>query len=560
MRVLFVVAVLAPHSSQLDCVFKGCEGCEEMADDPSAEYNIKCRNLSGQFPMRDYTKSYVNVEDSIAITTFEITHEQIRQIPQGVFDKLAVELVDLSHNQIERIDKSTFEGAAKIDILDLNMNAIRHIDQFAFLPLADSISQLKMASNHLGAMGDDLAYALNPLINLNVLTLDQNELMQLPDLTGLVDLVELSLNQNLLTSLYADQVLFPEKLVDLQLKQNKISHIDERAFANLKHLKHLNLEMNLLSYLSPNAFKHLVNLQTLDLNKNNFNHVPSAAIFPLGNLKRLYFAGQNQILKAIENYAFDRMPGSALLEKIDLSKNNIATISDKAFCSLSEQYPQVAIEEIDLGENKLTTLNACVVRQLAKGLKQSPLNVNHKKARLIFKAYKEFNSQMDEYLTCDCEVTKSASLVDFEGECKSKEGSYVSLSKYPCGMLLSIKNVAVQVEAECAKLPRYECERDDASPEVDEAANSNSQKTAQPRVSIETHLNTHATNVNKESVNEDAIGGRHSSSSGRVNKVNQATKQPSAIEAGSAATSIGLARSLLYLTVSSLTLLLVNRL
>jgi len=106
----------------------------------------------------------------------------------------------------------------------------------------------------------------------------------------------------------------------------------------------------------------------LNLGKNFLKQIPTRAFYTLSVLQRLDLSAQNQMLKEIDDYAFDRRGASShQLVKIDLSKNLIGKIGSKAFCSRNLTY--VNIKELDLSLNPLSFgfKSWCALRQIAKG-------------------------------------------------------------------------------------------------------------------------------------------------------------------------------------------------
>lgn len=140
-------------------------------------------------------------------------------------------------------------------------------------------------------------------------------------------------------------------------------------------------------------------------------------------------SSQNQILRQIESYAFDRRTNAHAIRRIDLSNNRIARVDEKAFCSRNRSRPFINVKEIDLAANPIAGLNACLARQLALGFKDS--NQAASRPKISFKA-NQVNQLVTDNLKCDCEITKAASLVDLDGECKNEDGNQVPLKQYKC--------------------------------------------------------------------------------------------------------------------------------
>lgn len=133
-------------------------------------------------------------------------------------------------------------------------------------------------------------------------------------------------------------------------------------------------------------------------------------------------------------------------------------ISNKAFCSRNHSYPYVNIKDIDLGGNQLTGLNACILRQLAKGYSDfQSLRVAQSvqlgqpvpKPRLLFKPA-HFVEKVGPFLRCDCEITRSLTYVDLDGECEYQTNMQ-DLKNYQCGTKQDT------VEEDCSAQADFDC-------------------------------------------------------------------------------------------------------
>ena len=149
----------------------------------------------------------------------------------------------------------------------------------------------------------------------------------------------------------------------------------------------------------------------------------------------------------------------------------VAKIGNKAFCSRNHSYPYVNIKDVDIGGNQLSGLNACILRQLAKGysdfhtLKVSQslqLGQPTPKPRLLFKQA-HFSSDKGSPLQCDCEVTRSLQYVDLDGECEA-QGVIHELKNFQCGQKQDNveEDCAAQIDLDCTD--GKERDRDVSSP------------------------------------------------------------------------------------------------
>lgn len=470
-------ATLAQQSNP-NCVFLGCscgddadktiENSQEDLNGDDADqvpanqvsYEIStCRRRDDpearltEFPLRDTSRKYSN-----QIASLELNDNDIETVPADQFAGLEVILLDLSANNIRDIDENAFRAILKLEILDLSNNELRDLGARTLEPVESTLVQLKLSSNRLNEMDiGKLGALLSKLNRLTFLGLRHNHLERVPDLSSMARLEELSLESNLLQSLGEEsgRSLLPSTLVDLKLENNKIQEITERTFANLKSLKYLNLGSNQIASISERAFAHMTKLTSLILKKNNIKHIPSRLVYSLINLDRLDLSSQNQFLKSVDDFAFDRQSNHHSIRKIDLSNNRISTIGSRAFCSRNQSHPYANIKEIDLAANPLQSLNACVMRQLAKGY-TTQHHVTHARTKVSFKST---GSHLPDSpaIKCDCEITKAAGYVDFEGDCESADGTLVSMKSYKCNNDAARNHDSVEIA--CFSAEEFDCKK-----------------------------------------------------------------------------------------------------
>ena len=482
--VLFCLLACLKATLQQDqspnCVFVGCscgdDADHEIVDSKEAEetgngvsassisYDITCKDENDpsakifEFPERDTSKKF-----SPNIAFLDLSGNELTTIPDDRFDKLEVAMADLSKNKISSISDNAFRGITKLEVLDLSQNQLEDLNEAAFEPIKSTLI-LKLNHNKLSAMDNaKLGNLLTKLNSLKTLALRHNQLVNLPNLSKMNKLEELLLANNQIEALTdGNEQLLPNSLIDLGLESNRIKEINENSLANLKNLKYLNLESNQISFIHDNAFAHLTRLATVNLAKNYLKQIPSRLIFTLVNLERLDLSAQNQMIKEIEDFAFDRQSNAQPIKKIDLSKNRIARIDNKAFCSRNRSHPYVNIKELDLASNSLTSINSCVLRQMSKGYSEHQslilAKINNEETKLKSKVSFKPTIAAEKTgsgLKCDCEITKAASLVDLEGECENDVGTAVQLKQYNCGSESGISED--EVAKSCSSMAEFDC-------------------------------------------------------------------------------------------------------
>lgn len=192
---------------------------------------------------------------------------------------------------------------------------------------------------------------------------------------------------------------------------------------------------------------------TINLSRNNLKHIPSEIIYTLDSLELLDLSSQAHPIRRIEDFAFDRESHKRPIKRIALHNNSIAVIARRAFCARSnggggggnKPVPRYAnIKELDLTENALTSVDACVLRQLARGYSE-PIYTSKLKlyARVLFGGsadelpleYGDEAARKPKRLVeCSCELTRANKLVDLDGFCRRRSDSLtVWMKQYDCG-------------------------------------------------------------------------------------------------------------------------------
>lgn len=483
---------------QTNCVFVGCscDGQDEIVILSSSEvedtseyarhakdisYNIFCKDENNgafkfkSFPQRDNSKIY-----SHQIDTLDMAGNEVTAIPDDRLKNLEIAIAEFRENKIVTISDNAFRGVLKVDVLDLSLNQLSDLSAQAFEPLAPSLIQLKINENHLGKMDTaKLEQVLTSLRKLRTLHIRSNDLTALPSMSSISSLEELAVSNNQIELLNDKEPLLPASLIDLNADNNRIKHLTANTLSNLVNLKYLNLESNQITSIGEDTFTHLVKLTQINLAKNYLKQIPAGMLYTLGDLQRLDFSAQNQMLKQIDDYAFDRQSSARAIAKIDLSKNRIGRMENRAFCSRNRSHPYVNIKEIDLALNPLANVNSCVLRQMAKGYKDPKAtetasnfaNPQSSSPKLSFKPTHTLE-KLAPTLKCDCEISKASLLVDFEGDCENEQGNAVELKKYKCSSDLSVD----EVEASCASLAEFDCLEQKQPESIKENVNANTNK------------------------------------------------------------------------------------
>ncbi|GMS98601.1 hypothetical protein PENTCL1PPCAC_20776 [Pristionchus entomophagus] len=171
-----------------------------------------------------------------------------------------------------------------------------------------------------------------------------------------------------------------EYLSLVNLSDNRISAISQQTFINMPHLEWLYLSNNRISTSSKNPFGGLAKLKKLYLS----NALRKQAISE-EHLSTFFDARGNQLVH---------------LESIDLSANNIKSLSKDTFCKVS------GVAELLLGKNQLSAFD--VAKNCLNGLRRLDLSGNSftSLSSSLFDSLPNLNALdvSDNPIECECEM------------------------------------------------------------------------------------------------------------------------------------------------------------
>lgn len=235
---------------------------------------------------------------------------------------------------------------------------------------------------------------------LQVLDLTQNNISHILDhnFRGLVNLLELHLDENRIESMPSETFRHLQELRVLTLARNRIRELVPRLFLMLGKLHELDLSHNPLTELNPEVFKDiqglrvfrcrscylsninalvyrlLVDLVHLDLGDNEFKYISSDEFYPLKKLQVLKLDGNQLPVVLDKTFAGASGSGSKYqqmdLQSIDLSRNRLAKVTVHAFANLT------TLRDLDLGYNKFDKLETATFLPLAESLRTLNLSGN----------------------------------------------------------------------------------------------------------------------------------------------------------------------------------------
>ncbi|XP_067629207.1 protein flightless-1 isoform X7 [Eurosta solidaginis] len=304
-------------------------------------------------------KLFGELTELSCLRSLNLRHNQIKNsgIPPELFRLEELTTLDLSHNKLKEVPEG-LERAKSLLVLNLSNNQIKSIPNTLFIHLTDLLF-LDLSKNHL----ETLPPQTRRLANLQTLNLADNplELFQLRQLPSLHNLESLNMRNTQRTLLNFPITLDSlSNLAELDLSRNMLPKIPDCVY-NLPNLKRINLSDNAITELSSNV-ELWQKLEVLNLSRNQLTVLPSA-ICKLAQLRCLYLNDNN--------LDFDGIPSGigklCSLEIFSASKNVLEMIPE-GLCRCG------ALKKLNLSSNRLITLPEAI--HLLDGLDQLDLRNN----------------------------------------------------------------------------------------------------------------------------------------------------------------------------------------
>uniref|UniRef100_A0A336MYS3 CSON003193 protein n=1 Tax=Culicoides sonorensis TaxID=179676 RepID=A0A336MYS3_CULSO len=286
-------------------------------------------------------KLYGELTELHSLRTLNLRRNKIKSsgIPKELFYLEDLTTLDLSHNKLKEVPEGLEKGKNLL-VLNLSYNQIEIIPPSLFINLTDLLF-LDLSHNKL----ETLPPQTRRLSNLQTLILNDNplELFQLRQLPSLQNLETLQMRNTQRTlANFPTSLDTLSNLVELDLSKNQLQRVPEVLFS-LSNLARLNLSENQITELSVNI-ELLQKLESLSLSRNQLTALP-ATICKLSKLRRL-FVNDNKL-------NFDGIPsGIGKLSALEVfsASNNLLEMIPEGLCRCG------TLKKLNLSTNKLITL------------------------------------------------------------------------------------------------------------------------------------------------------------------------------------------------------------
>ncbi|XP_066517498.1 toll-like receptor 13 [Hoplias malabaricus] len=302
------------------------------------------------------------------ISSLDMYSNKLKNVPTAIKNLSTLEFLDLSYNDIKVIRCLDLAKLTNLQRLHIYRNPLISLEQCAF----QNLNNLKEIM-----IGSDVA-TVEPfrtgLQNLEMLDMARNKLSSIykGHFQCLVSLTYLYLQDNQITHIEPGAFQGLQNLILLDLQSNRITQasIQASVFSGLPRLKHLFLNNNYISYPTQKSlveppFASLQKLDSLAIHSQGMGNIPTNFFKGLTFLHVLW-AGSLSI-KSIDPQTFMYTPK---LQILDLSKNELTTLSPKIFKPLKKLYRLVmvktSLQSFDfLDQANLTEIKMLFLRQNA---------------------------------------------------------------------------------------------------------------------------------------------------------------------------------------------------
>ncbi|KAI4487756.1 hypothetical protein M0802_011861 [Mischocyttarus mexicanus] len=304
----------------------------------------------------------------------DLRENRLELFEDSVFSELvSLKNLNLAANRLTQLSPSSFRNLKKLERLDISFNyffiipsnLFTHNKALRHLFFHDS-------KKNLSTLPD---YLFSNLIRLESVYLLKNGFLRLPEhlFSGAKSLNYINLIGNSLVTLPRNIFRGLQNLQQLLLKNNMIKALPTQIFRGLGKLRKLDLSRNLMEFIPKGLFVTLSSLKILNMERNQLKYIEQEALFPLTELKIARFS--NNLLKLdhpstnwspfykntllmelhlsknrIENFFIDWSISKNCLRILNLSHNNITTVSMNTFYFPSNQIV------VDLSYNNISNI------------------------------------------------------------------------------------------------------------------------------------------------------------------------------------------------------------
>ncbi|CAK9291382.1 unnamed protein product [Gordionus sp. m RMFG-2023] len=264
--------------------------------------------------------------------------------------------LDVSQNEISFIPSRAFENLPITDLI-LDDNEIREIKPYSFIGLK-KLKNLLMKNNPLDVLGQNSMSGINgsKTINLGSNHIDRIEREAFEDTENIESI---NLSGNPLTYVKTKAFRGLRNVGYLILSSSGLKYLEPGCFDGLHNVSHLTMTRVPLSNIEPNTFRGLRKVGTLELKHAKVGKIKEYAFRGSEDINRLILsdieleyldkrAFRGMILTTVKD-AKDGLDKKFMMEKVDLSRNNLKYVDPLIFVDLEKN-----TKVVDLSDNPIS--------------------------------------------------------------------------------------------------------------------------------------------------------------------------------------------------------------
>lgn len=244
---------------------------------------------------------------------------------------------------------------------------------------------------------------ISGLENLSTVTVVQSNITILPRMIlNVPNLRSIKLLRN--SKLYIESGSFQGlNVIELEISRNFMTSLEDGAFLYLHSLQNVKLDRNSLKEWNPNAFLKTYAVKLLNLNGNDIKYLPADSFRNLKYLKTLLLSAN-----LIETIHEDAFRGLNDLDELNLSENNLVSLPENLFAPQGDAifqgkqtFTKKKFAKLYLNKNHLSFLTDKIMYDLSE-TKEITMLQNPWKCACFFKISKwahSHNIKTDETFT-----------------------------------------------------------------------------------------------------------------------------------------------------------------
>lgn len=223
------------------------------------------------------TDAYITVLPANAISgarclkVIEVTNSSLETIERGAFDHLGDTLnnVTLAGNQLKALPEGLFAKLASLTSLYLNGNALETLDS-----VLSGLKQVRIFEARYNSIVNVSRDVFKDFTSVHTIDLSDNN-MTAVNFSHLFSLQNIKIDNNLLTSVDGAFVGL-RNVQELSIANNLISSVSIQTFEDLEQLTYLDISRNQIKSLSTGTFENSKNLQVFNVSPNPLEIIDNA--------------------------------------------------------------------------------------------------------------------------------------------------------------------------------------------------------------------------------------------------------------------------------------------